>query len=149
MLILTFPVAAAEIVVGPPPEQDGALCDIHFASGNVMSAIPAAVTPSAQHKGLSGITAPHEQSMLFWWHSPGFRSFWMHDVSVALDIAFLSETGKLIQLETVHPGDTQVYRSKRPVKLVVEQPAGYFASHNVWAGDTLVEINCEPKNQGS
>lgn len=142
LLLTAIPVAAAEMIVEQPPEQDGALCELHFTSGAVMSAIPAAVTPSAQYKGLSGGAAPHNHRMLFWWDTPDYRSFWISDVPIALDIAFLSETGELIQLVTAHPENTQVFRSKKPVKLVIEQPAGYFAARNIQPGDTLVGLNC-------
>lgn len=85
--------------------------------------------------------------MLFVYKDEAFRSFWMKNTPLALDIAFLDETGLVIDIQTMTPLSTQLHRSAAPARFVLEVPAGWFAAHGVAIGaqtglGCLLRDNC-------
>lgn len=130
-------------LTGAVPRSDADLCDLHFASGQHLSNLPAAVTPAKQRSGLSGIQTPEApKQMLFWWDSSAHRAFWMRDTHLPLDIAFFDDSGQLMQLETMRPNSLNIHRSELPTRFVVELPAGDFAKQGIQPGDRVVQLIC-------
>jgi uncharacterized membrane protein (UPF0127 family) len=78
------------------------------------------------------------EGMLFIFPDVDFRSFWMLNTYISLDIIFLNENRQII---TIHKNTAtlsqQSYRSTAPAKYVVEVLAGFTNRHNIQIGDKI------------
>lgn len=79
-----------------------------------------------------------DEGMLFIFPDLEYRSFWMLNTFISLDIIFLDENRQII---TIHKNTAtlsqQSYRSTAPAKYVVEVLAGYTDRHNIRIGDKI------------
>ena len=101
-----------------------------------------AYTPETRACGLSHRkTLKENAGMLFLFKDMRSRSFWMRDTHIPLSIAFMDESGKIVQMHQMAPDQTRTtYPSFRPVKFALEVNQGWFDRHAVKLGDT-VKIN--------
>jgi uncharacterized membrane protein (UPF0127 family) len=108
--------------------KEGTLDFVHFDKSIKASiAIEIADTPEAQMKGLMGRKNLDDNSgMLFVFEHLEPQKFWMKNTRVPLDIIFVGEDGCIVNIvESAPPLSNQRYRSKGPVKYVVEVRAGF------------------------
>jgi uncharacterized protein len=90
---------------------------------------------------------PEDQGMLFIWpdrrersryrdneSGPQKRSFWMHDTQMPLSIAFISEDGKILQIEDMTPLDERKVWSKDEVRFALEMNQGWFGKNDIKPG---------------
>jgi uncharacterized protein len=125
----TFPNQTLQ--VNQPPSwfrKDGILDFVHpDESIKASIAIEIADTPETQMKGLMGRSALDDSSgMLFVFERIESQKFWMKNTSIPLDIIFIGEDGCIVNIvESTTPMSNQRYRSKGPVKYVVEVRAGF------------------------
>lgn len=98
-----------------------------------------AVTPRSRACGLSRRTGlDKDHGMLFVYPGAGMRTYWMKDTWIPLSIAFLDEAGKIINMETMAPDQTEIkYRSRRPAVYVLEVNRGWFRRHQINVGDRV------------
>lgn len=89
-----------------------------------------------------------DQGMLFIFETVHNVSFWMKNTSIPLDIVFIDESGKVVNIEEANPepgvddADLERYSSDRPVKWVLEINQGLCATHGITPG-TFVLINLQ------
>lgn len=96
-----------------------------------------------QARGLSG-HAPldDEHGMLFVWPSREVRSFWMKEMTFAIDIIWIAD-GKVIGIESnIEPpiDDDDIlktYLPPAPVNMVLEVAAGWADQRGIRVGDRL------------
>ena len=108
--------------------KKGTLDFVHFDKSIKASiAIEIADTPEAQMKGLMGRnTLDYSNGMLFVFERLESQKFWMKNTRVPLDIIFVGGDGCIVNIaESATPMSNQRYRSKGPVKYVVEVRAGF------------------------
>lgn len=76
-------------------------------------------------------------SMLFVFDDINYRSFWMENTYIPLDIIFIDETGKIVNISNnAVPLDTSVrYNSTAPAKYVLEVNAGFSKQFDLKPGD--------------
>jgi hypothetical protein len=98
-----------------------------------------AVTPQTRACGLSRrAVLEKDHGMLFVYPGAGMRTYWMKDTWIPLSIAFLDEAGKIINIETMTPDQTEIkYRSRLPAVYVLEVNQGWFRRHDINAGDRV------------
>jgi uncharacterized protein len=98
-----------------------------------------AVTPQTRVCGLSRrAVLDKDHGMLFVYPDAGMRTYWMKDTWIPLSIAFLDDVGKIINIETMAPDQTEIkYRSRRPAVYVLEVNQGWFHRHHINAGDRV------------
>ena len=98
-----------------------------------------ATIPSARHCGLSNREElPKNQGMLFVYPSARPLTFWMKDTHIPLSIAFLDNSGKIINIEKMQPSQTdERYTSSRPAKYVLEVNQDWFQAHGIEIGDKV------------
>lgn len=101
--------------------------------------VEVAATPQSRACGLSRRFALDENhGMLFVYAQADLRSFWMKDTWIPLSIAFLDDTGVIINMETMSPDQTEMrYRSNLPAVYVLEVNQGWFQSHGIKPGDRV------------
>ena len=94
-------------------------------------------TPETRTMGLSGReTLPEGTGMLFIFDSPVQDGFWMKDMRFAIDIVWIDEESRIVDIEHKVTPETfpQVFYPNQPVKYVLELPAGYTDQHQINVG---------------
>jgi uncharacterized membrane protein (UPF0127 family) len=86
---------------------------------------------------------PEDEGMLFLYRRAGTRTMWMQGCAIDLDIAFLDEHGRILQLSTLRARrstgkEPQRASSAQPAAMVLEMAAGWFARHGAGIGTTVV-----------
>jgi uncharacterized membrane protein (UPF0127 family) len=119
---------------------DGKL-DFISSEGRVLASIDIEIadTPRARATGLMGRRGLDDSvGMLFVHEKVAPRRFWMRNTPTSLDIVFVSENHRVINIaaNTTPLSDT-VYSSKGPALYVVEVRAGFCVRHGIGEG-TLI-----------
>jgi uncharacterized membrane protein (UPF0127 family) len=98
-----------------------------------------AATPQSRRCGLSNRAALGEnQGMLFIYPRSDLRTFWMKDTRIPLSIAFLDDSGKIINIEIMSPNQTEErYHSRKPALYALEVNQGWFKLNGIKAGDRV------------
>lgn len=98
-----------------------------------------AVSGAERECGLSGrASLAPDRGMLFVMPRSMPVAFWMRDTELALSIAFLDEHGRIVDIQTMAPGQTDVlHRSPGPVRYAIEVNKDWFARHQVNVGDIV------------
>lgn len=66
-----------------------------------------------------------------------YEGFWMRNVPIPLDIAFLKADGTVITVETMAPFDERSTRAAEPYRFALETRAGLYRSLGLEPGDTI------------
>ncbi len=101
--------------------------------------IQVADTPQERAQGLMGIKKLDEtEGMLFIYPDVGHRAFWMRNTYVSLDIIFISEDRRVINIaEGARVLSDTRYYSQEPAQYVVEVIAGFCKAHGIRPGDSV------------
>lgn len=96
-----------------------------------------AATPAARQCGLSRRSELGEnRGMLFVFPAPGMLAFWMKDTLIPLSIAFIDDSGRILDIQKMAPFREEArYRSPGPVRFALEVNQGWFEKHGVVVGD--------------
>ena len=86
---------------------------------------------------MNTLSLDHNTGMLFRWPKPENRSFWMKDTSIPLDIAYISEDGKIINIEQMEPYSLRSVLSSEPAVCALEVNRGWFDENGVTSGDVV------------
>jgi len=75
--------------------------------------------------------------MLFVFEESSYRSFWMENTYLPLDIIFIDDSGKVINISyDATPLDSEKrYKSDKPAKYVLEVNGGFSKKYDLKAGD--------------
>ena len=95
-------------------------------------------TPRLRESGLMNRKClPENYGMLFVYGDEAFRSFWMRNTPISLDIAFLDRSGVLINILTMDPQTDENYASTAPAMFALEMEGGWFEAKGIQAGDKV------------
>jgi uncharacterized membrane protein (UPF0127 family) len=105
-----------------------------------------ALTSGERFTGLQGVKSlPPDEGLLFAYKEKVVRRFWMKGCLMSLDIAFLSDDGKILSVETLDPPlpgtkDDDLKRAAAPEanRLILEMPAGWFKKNHYGPGTKVV-----------
>ena len=79
------------------------------------------------------------EGMLFIWKTEDFRSFWMKNTSIPLDIIFINKTYEIIDIfYNAKPYNLKSISSKKKAKYVLELNRGQFNSLKFNLKDTII-----------
>lgn len=85
--------------------------------------------------------------MLFVYQRSGMLIYWMKDTLIPLSIAFLDDGGRIINMESMAPNQTEIkYRSVKPAMYALEVNEGWFRQHGIKAEDRVVMDLTAPAN---
>ena len=111
---------------------------------NSLISVEVADSPSERSRGLSGRDSlSPDTGLLFIFPTPDRHSFWMKDMTFALDFIWIN-SNKVVQVTTNVPppasptAQIPVIRPDFPVIWVLEVPAGFVKEHQVEVGDPVV-----------
>jgi uncharacterized membrane protein (UPF0127 family) len=103
--------------------------------GNDTVRAEVARTPEEREVGLM-----HRQSlaegrgMLFVFPDLQIRSFWMKDTLIPLDIAYLDESFRIVDIQGMEANTTDTHPSARPAMFALEVPLGWFEKMGIGVG---------------
>ena len=78
---------------------------------------------------------PDGTGMLFVFQDSAVRSFWMANTYVALDIAYLDPSFRVVDILAMEPLVTESYVSRAPAMYGLEVRQGWFAEQGIEVGD--------------
>lgn len=84
------------------------------------------------------------EGMLFRFPQPHYLSFWMESTYLPLEIAFLSNDGRILQIEEMVPLSTKAIRSRKPCKYALEVNRGWFKENNIDVGCKIGGVGINP-----
>lgn len=97
-----------------------------------------AATPEARRKGLMYRKKLNKNGgMLFVYGSKNYLSYYMKNTFIPLDIAFLDETFKILEIRPMEPLDETAIVSKDKVQYALEVNRGFFKRVELKEGDRL------------
>ena len=97
-----------------------------------------ATTNETRNRGLMHRqTLGQDDGMLFVFPDSAIRSFWMENTYIHLSIAKLTEAGRIINIERMHPFNRTSVLSKGPAKYALETNAGWFRKNGIRPGDCV------------
>jgi uncharacterized membrane protein (UPF0127 family) len=77
---------------------------------------------------------PDDHGMIFIFPQKSRQGFWMQNTYLPLDIAFIDDSGKIMQISEMHPMNTRMVTSDKPCKYAVEVNQGWFKRHGISEG---------------
>jgi hypothetical protein len=75
--------------------------------------------------------------MVFLFERPAQVCMWMKNTLIPLSVAFLDESGKIINIEDMQPQTTNSHCTARPATYALEMNQGWFKQKNIKAGSTI------------
>jgi uncharacterized membrane protein (UPF0127 family) len=115
--------------------------DFLNSEGNVLVSVTVEIadTPKAHTRGLMWRKGLDDtMGMLFIYEHVGELAFWMRNTPTPLDIIFISERGRVINIAAnAKPMSDRFYYSKGLAKYVVEVVAGFCARYGVFEGTVI------------
>ena len=141
-MVLVFALCAgcAEGRMPAPSRADDAAPRVVLHVGGTPLQARLARTDDERARGLSGVShLPADEGMLFVYPQDARRRFWMKDCRIALDIAFLDATGRILQVDTLAPptatgGTVAQTRRSPPSAYVLETNAGWLQARGLGVG---------------
>jgi uncharacterized protein len=77
------------------------------------------------------------EGMLFIFEQPAVQCFWMKNTLLPLSIAFVDDSGAVVNLADMKPQSEQSHCSTKPVRFVLEMNQGWFAKRGIGPGATI------------
>ena len=77
-----------------------------------------------------------DAGMIFIFPEASVRSFWMQNTYLALDIAFMDPSFRIVDIQQMEPMTTTSHTSRAPAMYALETNQGWFAEHGVTVGMT-------------
>lgn len=93
-------------------------------------------TPEERERGLMYREELREgRGMLFIFQDAQPRSFWMSNTFIPLDIAYLDESLRIVDIQAMDPRSEEGHPSAQPAMFALEVPRGWFAARGIQVGD--------------
>ncbi len=115
---------------------------MHVDSGEDFK-LEVAETPQERQKGLQNRDEVEEDGMIFLYSEEDYRSFWMKNTKIDLDIIFLDENKKVVNIEEAKSAynkseeDLKSYKSDKPAKYVIEIEKGKSKEKGILTNSTF------------
>jgi len=74
------------------------------------------------------------EGMVFVFEAPAGVCMWMKNTLIPLSVAFIDESGKIINIEDMQPQTTDSHCTKRPARYALEMNQGWFRQKNIKPG---------------
>jgi uncharacterized membrane protein (UPF0127 family) len=116
-------------------QQQAALPRLELSVGFYRIAAEVAATPETRQIGLMGrrSMAEHE-GMLFVFPQAERHCMWMKNTLLPLSVAFLDDSGRIINIRNMQPGSEQNHCADASARFALEMNQGWFAAKGIAAG---------------
>ena len=122
----------------PSLNDDSTILHLERSSGqSIPFQVEIACTPQALTQGLMNRhDLDQDAGMLFVFPKPQYAEFWMKNTYLALDLIFMDQNFKVVQLYAdARPLDLKKIKSDQIIKYVLEISAGSIQHHGIQKGD--------------
>ncbi len=75
--------------------------------------------------------------MVFLFDQKSRQCMWMKNTYLPLSVAFMDETGSILNIEDMQPQTLDSHCSKGPASYALEMNLGWFAKHGIKAGQSI------------
>jgi uncharacterized membrane protein (UPF0127 family) len=79
----------------------------------------------------------NNEGMIFLFDAPGAACMWMKNTFIPLSVAFIEDSGKIVNIEDMEPQTTESHCAKKPVRYALEMNAGWFKQKNIKPGAVI------------
>ena len=87
---------------------------------------------------------PENRGMLFVFREPGPHAMWMMNTYIPLSVAFLDESGRIINIADMQPHTRDSHGASKPAKYALEMNQGWFAKRGIKPGARLEGLERAP-----
>ena len=137
--MLAWSLAAA----GPPNAADLPTVQLKIKGQAIRAEV--AATESSRTTGLMHrFSLRPDSGMLFVFSAPQALVFWMKNTYVPLSIAFIGSDGRILNIEDMAPQTEDGHRSRGMALYALEMKKGWFAAHDIGAGDRVEGLDNAP-----
>ncbi|MDP1653273.1 MAG: DUF192 domain-containing protein [Rhodocyclaceae bacterium] len=88
---------------------------------------------------------PQHRGMLFVFAQEAQHCMWMKNTFLPLSVAFLDETGRILNIEEMKPQNEDNHCAAKPARYALEMNAGWFARRGIKRGDVIGGIERAPR----
>ncbi len=88
-----------------------------------------------------------QRGMLFVFDRDAQHCMWMKNTFLPLSVAFLDETGKIINIEDMQPHSEDNHCAAHPARYALEMNVGWFAQRGIKRGERIGGIEKAPRAQ--
>jgi hypothetical protein len=85
--------------------------------------------------------------MLFVFKASGFHSMWMSNTYIPLSVAFIDDSGTILNIADMQPLTTNPHTAAGFAKYALEMNQGWFAARGIRAGAKIEGLGAAPKAQ--
>lgn len=97
-----------------------------------------ACTPAERQQGLMfRQELASDRGMLFVFERAQNLSFWMRNTLIPLSIAYIDESGIIVDIQDLEPLDETPVPAAQPAQYALELNQGWFSQHDVQIGDAI------------
>lgn len=105
-----------------------------------------ASTPQTRAQGLMHRRdMPQQHGMLFVFTQEAQHCMWMRNTLIPLAVAFLDDSGRILNVEEMQPQNESNHCAARPARYALEMNAGWFAQRGLKRGDQIGGIERAPR----
>jgi len=90
---------------------------------------------------------PINNGMLFKFPTSDKLHFWMANTYIPLDIAFIDDEGKILQIESMAPLSTRNISSNKPCRYALEVNKGWFKNNGIKVGNIIGGVGISDLNK--
>ncbi|MBT8575614.1 DUF192 domain-containing protein [Polynucleobacter paneuropaeus] len=95
-------------------------------------------SPDLREVGLMNRTSlPTNSGMLFIFEQKAGNCFWMKNTKLPLSIAFITDDGKIVNIEEMQADTTNNHCPKAPIRYALEMNKGWFSERVIVPGNTI------------
>lgn len=96
-------------------------------------------TPETRTQGLSGTDQVPKEGLLFVFPQPGKHGFWMKDMRYTIDILWIDESGKIIDItdDFLPSSYPEIYTPKSDVLYVLETSENFIEDEKIQIGEQV------------
>ena len=118
-----------------------ALPSINLQAGIYKIQAEVASTPASRQLGLMHrVYLPINDGMLFVFENKATHCFWMRNTKIPLAIAFISDDGKIINIEEMKPMSDDNHCPTAPIRYALEMNQGWFSQKGLGTGNVILGI---------
>ena len=77
------------------------------------------------------------EGMVFLFEAPASVCMWMKDTLIPLSVAFIDDSGKIVNIEDMQPQTTDSHCARKPIRYALEMNQGWFKQKNIKPGTAI------------
>lgn len=81
------------------------------------------------------------EGMLFDFEAPAGVCMWMKNTLIPLSVAFIDDSGKIVNIEDMQPQTTDSHCAKKSVRYALEMNQGWFRQKNIKPGSRINRLS--------